>query len=57
MGVYLGTVLTHDLRVGYGNRQLGTSPILPVLSDQWFGTACVSGLHEGVPFILLPLPR
>ena len=31
MGVYRGTVLSHDLRLGYGNRQLGTSTLIPDL--------------------------
>jgi hypothetical protein len=60
MGVYRGTVLSHDLRLGYGNRQLGISttiPILTVLSDQWMGAACASSLYEGLCYILLPLPR
>ena len=60
MGVYRGTVYKPDLRLGFGNRQLGISttiPILTVLSDQWLGAACVSSLYEGLPYILLPLPR
>ena len=31
MGVYWGTVLSHDLRVGFGNRQLGISTMIPDL--------------------------
>ena len=31
MGVYRGTVLSHDLRLGYGNRQLGISTLIPDL--------------------------
>ena len=31
MGVYRGSVLSHDLRLGYDNRQLGTSTLIPDL--------------------------
>jgi len=31
--------------------------VLTVLSDQWMGAACASSLHEGLPYILIPLPR
>ena len=31
MGVYWGMVLSHDLRVGFGNRQLGISAMIPNL--------------------------
>ena len=55
MGVYWGTVLSHNLRVGFGNRQLGLYPILTVLSDQWLGAACASSLYEGcVLYIITP---
>ena len=31
MGVYWGIVYKPDLRLGYGNRQLGTSTLIPDL--------------------------
>ena len=41
MGVYRGTVVSHDLRLGYGNRQLGISTLIPDLDCFiWPGGVC-----------------
>ena len=58
MGVYWGTVLGHDLRLGYGNRQLATSTLIPELDGFiWAvdgGGLCIQLIRGGVFYINTP---
>ena len=57
-GVYWGTVLSHDLRLGYGNRQLGTSATAPDLDCFIWpvvgGCLCIQLIRGDALYIITP---
>jgi len=58
MGVYWGTVLSHDLRVGFGNRQLGISTMIPDLDCFIWpvgrGCLCIQLIRGAALYIITP---
>ena len=58
MGVYRGTVLSHDLRLGFGNRQLGISTLTPDLDCFIWpvvgGCLCIQLIRGFALYIITP---
>ena len=58
MGVYWGTVLSHDLRLGYVNRQLGISTLIPDLDCFIWpvvgGCLCIQLIRGFALYIITP---